>query len=80
MCTFRSRVEALAARLEALTGREPRTRDHPPHVRVEVDLPDPLPDADRMPLLAALAEADRYGHDMTADAASVWAEIDRAGP
>ncbi|OII60625.1 hypothetical protein BJP40_09350 [Streptomyces sp. CC53] len=75
MCIFRSRVEALAAYLGALTGREPRIRGQSSHARVEVDLPNPLPDEARIELLAALAAADRYGHDVTAEGASVWAEI-----
>lgn len=64
--------------MKALTGHDPRMREGRPGLRIEVELPGGLSVSLRVSLLAALAIADRYGHDVTADRASVWAEIDGA--
>ncbi|MFG3508159.1 hypothetical protein ACGF5F_21965 [Streptomyces sp. NPDC047821] len=49
-------------------------------IRIAVALPERLTEAGRRGVLAALADADRYGHDLTAEGATVWAEIDRPSP
>ncbi|MET9801456.1 hypothetical protein [Streptomyces sp. NPDC006368] len=46
-------------------------------IRIAVALPAQLSEAGRRALLTALADADRYGHDLTVEGATVWAEIDR---
>ncbi|MDQ0812967.1 hypothetical protein QFZ63_004681 [Streptomyces sp. B3I7] len=70
------RAVALAAGLTAVTGREARTEELPGRVRVTAALPERLTEAARRSLLTALADADRYGHDVTARGAVVRAEID----
>jgi hypothetical protein len=52
-------------------------QETPPRIRIEVDLPGHLTAFTRRSLLTALANADRYGHDVTTGGATVWAEIDR---
>ncbi|MEV7143630.1 hypothetical protein [Streptomyces tauricus] len=76
MCSATSRAVALAAELAALTEREAHTEEFADRIRVRVPLPARLGDARRRALLMALADADRYGHDMTARGGVVWAEID----
>jgi hypothetical protein len=67
----------LAAHLAAVAGREPQTWETPGVTRIEVGVPLRLGEPGRRALLVALAQADRYGHDITADGETVWAEIDR---
>ncbi|MFJ2264598.1 hypothetical protein ACIOKD_41120 [Streptomyces sp. NPDC087844] len=76
MCSAKSRAVALAAKLAALTEREAHTEEFADRIRVRVPLPVRLGDVCRRALLMALADADRYGHDMTAQGGAVWAEID----
>lgn len=79
MCSSGTRAAALAAQLAALTGLAARTEETPDHIRVEVDLPGLLTNSNRLSLLATLANADRYGHDVTEQGAFVWAEIRQPG-
>lgn len=76
MCSAKSRAVALAARLTALAGRVAYTEEFTDWIRVGVTLPSRLADARCRSLLAALADADRYGHDVTERGAVIWAEID----
>lgn len=79
MCSAKSQAAALAARFTALTGHEARIEELSDRIRVRVALPARLGDVRRRSLLAVLADSDRYGHDVTADGATVWAEIDDGG-
>ncbi|MFF3871363.1 hypothetical protein [Streptomyces sp. NPDC001978] len=79
MCSAKSQAAALAARFTTLTGHEARIEELADRIRVRVTLPTRLSDVRRRSLLAALAEADRYGHDATAYGATVWAEVDGCG-
>lgn len=76
MCSARSQAVALAAKLTALTGHEALTEEFTDRIRVVITLPAWLTDVRRRSLLAALADADRYGHDVTACGATLWAEVD----
>ncbi len=67
---------ALAATLTALTGRVAHTEELAGRIRVRVALPARLTEACCHSLLVALADADRYGHDVTAHGAVIWGEID----
>ncbi|MDN3293108.1 hypothetical protein QWM81_03405 [Streptomyces ficellus] len=77
MRSYRSRAAALAAHLAAMAGGEPQARETPELIRIGVALPARLSEAGRRALLAALADADRYGHDLTVDGATLWVEIGR---
>ncbi|MCO4697039.1 hypothetical protein LRR80_03103 [Streptomyces sp. RO-S4] len=80
MCASEARVRALAARLVAVTGSEASAEVLPRRIRVRVRLPARLTESSRRALLLVLADADRYGHDVTARGAEVWAEFDRRRP
>ncbi|MFJ8825601.1 hypothetical protein ACIREE_28020 [Streptomyces sp. NPDC102467] len=75
MCSMKSRAVSLAAQLAALTGDEVRVDEAASHVRVTCAVPPHLAERSRRLLLIALAGADRYGHDATAQGAHIWAEI-----
>ncbi|MGK5640078.1 hypothetical protein ACSNOK_17425 [Streptomyces sp. URMC 126] len=77
MPTAKAQAVALAARFAAATGQTPHTDETPARIRVEVNLPRELSDAARRIVVAALAEADRYGHDHTSAGAVVWAEVEQ---
>ncbi|ORT58492.1 hypothetical protein [Streptomyces sp. CB03238] len=77
MRSYRTRAAVLAAHFAAMAGREPQARETPEVIRIEVAMPVRLSEPGRRALLSALADADRYGHDITVDGATVWAEIDR---
>ncbi|MFI0238244.1 hypothetical protein [Streptomyces sp. NPDC016845] len=66
---------SLAARLTALTGNEARSKEAADRIRITCALPPRLTEQSRRLLMLALAEADRYGHDVTARGAHIWAEI-----
>ncbi|MFF3816155.1 hypothetical protein ACFYYD_05975 [Streptomyces bluensis] len=53
------------------------TEEFADRIRVWAALPARLSEARRRSLLVTLADADRYGHDVTADGAVIWGEIDR---
>jgi hypothetical protein len=63
----------------ALTGHEALIEELADRIRVRIPLPVRLSDVRRRSLLAALADADRYGHDATERGATVWAEVDGGG-
>lgn len=67
----------LAIRFQVLAGRSPQVEGIQGRIRIAVELPARLPAAQQESLLIALADADRYGHEVTAEGACVWAEIDR---
>ncbi|MFE9453370.1 hypothetical protein [Streptomyces sp. NPDC006739] len=75
MCSAKTRAVALAARFTALTGQVAHVEELADRIRVIVALPAQLNDIRRCSLLVALAEADRYGHDVTSCGATVWAEV-----
>lgn len=79
MRASKERIGALAARFTAVTGNEARTEALPERFRISVPLPERLTETRCRLLLAALADADRYGHDVTAWGAVLWAEVDSAG-
>ncbi|MEU1690589.1 hypothetical protein [Streptomyces hirsutus] len=79
MCASKTRAVALAARLTAVTGNEAWTEVLPERIRIKVSLPARLTETGCRSLLAVLADADRYGHDVTARGAVAWAEIDGGG-
>ncbi|GAB2986575.1 hypothetical protein GCM10023080_060040 [Streptomyces pseudoechinosporeus] len=79
MCSAKSQAVALAARLTALTGHQAYAEEFADRIRVSITLPARLTDVCRRSLLAALADADRYGHDVTERGATVWAEVDGGG-
>ncbi|MEU6173969.1 hypothetical protein ABZ832_18860 [Streptantibioticus parmotrematis] len=74
-----ARAAEVAALLAAATGTEARTTSTPDAIRVEVDVPDEIPEPLHTALVDALRRADRYGHARTTDAAVAWAEITRTG-
>ncbi|WP_405616555.1 hypothetical protein [Streptomyces sp. NBC_00076] len=55
------------------------TEEFPDRIRVRITLPPHLPDGRRRALLTALADADRYGHDVTADRSVIWVEVNDDG-
>lgn len=75
MCSAKSRAVALAAQLTALAGSAAHTEEFSDRIRVRITLPPHLPDGRRRALLTALAGADRYGHDVTADRSVIWVEV-----
>ncbi|MBX9398538.1 hypothetical protein K4749_34400 [Streptomyces sp. TRM72054] len=77
---MQSQAVALAAELAALTGHAACTEEFVDRIRVRAALPAHLTDICRRSLLVALARADRYGHDVTAQGAHIWAEIDAGRP
>ncbi|WP_405881914.1 hypothetical protein OG762_26765 [Streptomyces sp. NBC_01136] len=76
MCSAKSQAVALAAKLTALTGHEAHVEEFPDRIHIRIALPPQLTDVRRRSLLTTLADADRYGHDMTTHGSSLWAEID----
>ncbi|MFE0644159.1 hypothetical protein [Streptomyces sp. NPDC058877] len=66
---------AIAARLKAITGHESRLFEITGRIRVVTPMPEELTAQSRGLLLLALADADRFGHEVTADGSSVWVEI-----
>ncbi|WP_052744433.1 hypothetical protein [Streptomyces odonnellii] len=79
MCSPAIQAAALAALLESIIGGKSRIQDTGEgSTRIEADLPDDLRPHTRSRILAALALADRYGHDRAADRDAVWAELDEA--
>jgi hypothetical protein len=69
-------IESITARLEAATGNTVARIEYPDHVRLEVAIPAGLTDQNRGFLLAALADADDYGHDRAdSEPEYVWASI-----
>ena len=79
MCSAKSRAVALAAQLTALAGNVAHTEEFRDRIHVRITLPPHLPDGRRRALLTALADADRYGHDVTADRSVIWVEVDHDG-
>lgn len=72
---MRSKAESIAARLSAATGNTVASQETPDGVRLEVTVPNGLDGQQRSFLLAALADADSYGHERTVDTDYVWAMI-----
>ncbi|MEB3963593.1 hypothetical protein OKJ48_25620 [Streptomyces kunmingensis] len=72
---MRSRAVSLAAQLTALTGHEVRFEEACGRIRLTCALSPQLEERGRRLLLIALADADRYGHDVTAEGAQIWAVI-----
>ncbi|MEU6342235.1 hypothetical protein ABZ883_14985 [Streptomyces sp. NPDC046977] len=75
---MRPRIESIAARLLAATGTEVERAEDADGVRLTVPVPADIDDTQRAFLLAALADADGYGHEQTADGTErAWALIAR---
>jgi len=72
-----TRVFDLASRLATAAGARVHIRRRADGgYRVEAALPGGLSEQAHRDVLAALADADRYGHQYTAAAHRVWAELD----
>lgn len=74
---MRARISHIAARLLAATGGNEVVRSNLPNggVHLEVVIPEGITPAGRRAVLAALADADSYGHGRTEDREHVWANI-----
>ena len=72
---MRPKVESIAARLAVATGAEVRRKETAVDVRLEVDLPRELSDVARRAVLAAIADADAYGHRRTGESDCLWALV-----
>lgn len=72
---MRPRIESIAARLFAAAGTEVERTEDVDGVRLTVAIPMAMDETRRSFLLAALADADDYGHDWTADGERAWALI-----
>ncbi|MFF8608984.1 hypothetical protein ACF06X_23925 [Streptomyces sp. NPDC015346] len=75
MPTPKALAIALAARLKVITHHEPLVSEVPGLIRVSVPLSEQLSETQRLTLLLALADGDRFGHDLTLEGPAVWAEI-----
>jgi hypothetical protein len=71
----RPKVESIAAQLAVATGAEVRREEGPVGVRLEADLPQDLKEIGRKAVLAAIVDADAYGHERTGEGDYVWALI-----
>lgn len=76
---MRPKVESIAARLSAALNTEVRRTNGPHGVRLEADLPADLGEARRAATLAAISEADSFGHQRTGRGDLVWAFINYDG-
>lgn len=72
---MRSKAESIAIRLAEATGADVRRERAPVGVRLEVDLPQELSEASRRAVLAAMADADAYGHRRTGESDCLWAFV-----
>ncbi|MBZ3906648.1 hypothetical protein [Streptomyces griseiscabiei] len=72
---MRPKAESIAARLTDATGAEVRSAEFPLGVRLEVDLPRELSETSRRAVLAAIADADVYGHRRTGEGDHLWALV-----
>ncbi len=73
-----SRAREIAGRLTVATGGRARTVETADAVRVEADVPTEVTVDVLTAIIAALARADRFGHDRVGTGAVVWAEIGKA--
>lgn len=72
---MRPKAESIAARLADATGAEVRREEVPGGVRLEADLPRELSETTRRAVLAAIADADAYGHRRTGEGDRLWALV-----
>lgn len=72
-----SRAREVAERLAAVIGTEARTTETADAIRIEADVPTGVTTELLTAVLTVLGTADSYGHDHTAAADVVWAEITR---
>ncbi|GHE64566.1 hypothetical protein [Streptomyces capitiformicae] len=73
---MRPKVESIAARLAVAARSEVRREEVPAGVRLEVDLPrEQLSETARKTVLAAIADADAYGHERTGEGDYLWALV-----
>ncbi|MDX3074638.1 hypothetical protein [Streptomyces sp. MI02-7b] len=76
---MRPRIESIAARLLAVTQTEVERTQDTDGIRLSVTVPNDLDEHRRAFLLAALADADGYGHDRAEDGTEqAWALIFRS--
>jgi hypothetical protein len=71
----RPQVESIAARLAEATGVDVHREEVPGGVRLQVDLPRELSETTRTAVLAAIADADAYGHGRTGERDRLWALV-----
>ncbi|WP_052851968.1 hypothetical protein [Streptomyces avicenniae] len=69
-----SRAQDIAARLSA-SGFTPRLSRHAAHIRVEVDVPEPISPEHWHLLLAALVLGDRFGLASDGEQRTAWSHI-----
>lgn len=69
-----SRAQHIAACLSAVEC-EPRLARHPDHIRIEADVPEGMSASRWRFVLAALADADRFGDGSNAGRHTIWAVI-----
>lgn len=74
---MRSKVESITARLSCALNTVVRRSEEPRGVRLEADLPPDLDEEARAATLAAVSEADSFGHQRTGRGDLVWAFITR---
>ncbi|MER6157864.1 hypothetical protein ABT147_20300 [Streptomyces sp. NPDC001868] len=72
---MRPKAESIAARLADATGAEVRREAVPGGIRLRVELPRDLSETTRRAVLAAIADADAYGHGRTAEGDYLWALV-----
>ncbi|WP_371578558.1 hypothetical protein [Streptomyces sp. NBC_01314] len=72
---MRPKAESIAARLADAAGADVRREEVPGGVRLEVDLPRDLSETKRRAVLAAIADADAYGHGRTGEGDCLWALV-----
>ncbi|MER5384266.1 hypothetical protein ABT040_29010 [Streptomyces sp. NPDC002688] len=72
---MRSRVEGIAARLSRALKTPVRRAEGPNGIRLEADLPPDLTETERKVTLAAISDADSFGHERTRRGDLVWAFI-----
>jgi hypothetical protein len=70
-----SKAKSIAARLAEATGADVRREEASVGIRLEVDLPRDLSEASRRAVLAAIANAEAYGHRRTGDSDCLWALV-----
>lgn len=80
MRTATAQATAIAARLGAVLDTEPDVTETGDGIRIQVSLPEQLSGTQQTAVLAALADADRYGHTTATTGRTVWALITKEQP
>ena len=74
------RARELAETLAKALGTEPRITQLARSIRVEADVPPEAGFAIFDGVLAAIAAADRYGHEFTHETSTFWVEVHKRSP